>query len=96
MNPTSLLKEEKSSLRSLQFLVRHIRMEWSMHRIVTFGDYLRKGLGHTEDHIKHVLHYRDNELEQPLTYPELKELEERLKRLEARLESVEPAVLEEK
>jgi hypothetical protein len=69
---TPLDKQEKIAKSMVSKLTNRIKVEFSTHKINTLGDYLL-ALGHSKDEIKNTLHYRDNELNQNITFKELKE-----------------------
>lgn len=71
---TPLEKQEKSARHSLARILNHVRIDFSMKRIATLHDYLVKGLGYDDKHIREVLHYRDDELHKKLAWPEVKDL----------------------
>lgn len=73
MKPTELDKQEKHAKRTVQLITNKVLAEHSFGKIKTLGDYLHE-LGHSDKHIKEVLHYRDNELARPLTYKDVKSL----------------------
>lgn len=76
----NLTPEEKRARLFLKGLTNKIKSDFSFKKIHTRGDYLL-ALGNSPDEIRNRLHYRDNELEQPLSFSELKSLleDERIK-----------------
>lgn len=72
MTASPLDKEEKKAKASLNRLIQHVKMEWSMRRIKTLLDYFH-ALGYDDNYIKGPLSYYDSELQQTLTWPEVKE-----------------------
>lgn len=67
-------KEHKHARSNIQRLSNKLKTDFATKKFKTFGEYLKYGLGYTDQYISNVLHFRGGELTRTITFSELKEL----------------------